>query len=179
MVLRAITDHLGSTFPDVTFSYAGANLLDAIETISAHNPTCAIVDLDLGDGRTPAQIVTALRDEEIPVVMISAHEQALLVQEAMVAGASAYVPKRAIIDQLAQAVTAAESQTTWLSPDFAAVLVPVEGSTVVLEPLAERALVLFAAGLPSPMIASRTGVAVDEVAPLLDSALRAYRFAAK
>ncbi len=107
--------------------------------------------------------------------MISAHEQALLVQEAVVAGAWAYVPKRSIIDQLADAVTAAEAQKPWLSPDLAAVLVPVEGSTVVLDPLAERALVLYAAGLPTSMIASRTGIDVDQVRPLLESVIQAYR----
>jgi DNA-binding NarL/FixJ family response regulator len=93
----------------------------------------------------------------------------------VIAGASAYVPKRSIIDQLAEAVSAAEVQQRWLSPDFAAVLVPVEGSTVALDPLAERALVLYAAGLPSSMISSRTGIAVDQVRPLLESAVQAYR----
>ena len=116
-----------------------------------------------------------LRDAGIPVVMISAHEQALLVQEAVIAGASAYVPKRSIIDQLAEAVTAAELDQPWMSHDFAAVLVPVEGTTVALEPTAERALVLYAAGLPDSMIASRTGLDPDQVRPHLESALQAYR----
>jgi phenylalanyl-tRNA synthetase alpha subunit len=41
--------------------------------------------------------------------------------------------------------------------------------------LAERALVLYAAGLPTPMIASRTGIQSNQVRPLLESAIQAYR----
>ena len=175
LVLGAITDHLSTAFPGATIAYKGAQILEALEQAPSTEVTCAIVDLDLGDGRAPAETVMCLRDAGIPVVMISAHEQALLVQEAVIAGASAYVPKRSIIDQLADAVGAAERREPWLSPDFAAVLVPVEGSTVALDPLAERALVLYAAGLPLPMIATRTGIQVDQVRPLLESVVEGYR----
>jgi DNA-binding NarL/FixJ family response regulator len=175
LVLGAITDHLSTAFPGATIAYRGAHLLEALEQAKSTDATCAIVDLDLGDGRAPAETVMCLRDAEIPVVMISAHEQALLMQEAVIAGASAYVPKRSIIDQLANAVGAAERHEPWLSPDFAAVLVPVEGSTVALDPLAERALVLYAAGLPTSMIASRTDIEPGEVRPLLESVIQAYR----
>ena len=175
LVLGAITDHLSTAFPGATIAYRGAHLLEALEQSESAEATCAIVDLDLGDGRTPAETVLHLRDAGIPVVMISAHEQALFVQGAVIAGASAYVPKRSIIDQLAEAVSAAELHEPWLSPDFAAVLVPVEGSTVALDALAERALVLYAAGLPTSMIASRTGIEADEVRPLLESVIQAYR----
>lgn len=175
LVLGAITDHLSTAFPGATIAYKGAQLPEALEQADSSEATCAIVDLDLGDGRTPSETVMYLRDAGIPVVMISAHEQALLVQDAVIAGASAYVPKRSIIDQLADAVGAAERHEPWLSPDFAAVLVPVEGSTVALDALTERALVLYAAGLPTSMIASRTGIEPGEVRPLLESVIQAYR----
>jgi len=175
LVLGAITDHLLSAFPGATIAYKGAQIPDACEAAVAHEATCAVIDLDLGDGRTPSQNVTQLRDIGLPIVMISAHEQPTLVQDAVVAGASAYVPKRAIIDQLAEAVRAVEAGITWLSPDFAAVLVPVEGSTVSLPPLVERALVLFAAGLPVAMIAGRLQMPTQEIRPLLDQGLAAYR----
>ena len=175
LVLGAITDHLSTAFAGATIAYRGAHVLEALDLADLEDATCAIVDLDLGDGRAPADTVMHLRDAGIPVVMISAHEQALLVQEAVNAGAWAYVPKRSIIDQLAEAVTAAELDQPWLSPDFAAVLVPVDGSRVALDPLAERALVLYAAGLPNSMIAARTGIEPDQVRPLLESVLQAYR----
>ena len=175
LVLGAITDHLSTAFPGATIAYRGAHLREALEQAESAEATCAIVDLDLGDGRAPAENVTCLRDAGIPVVMISAHEQALLVQESVIAGASAYVPKRSIIDQLAEAVTSAELGQPWLSPDFAAVLVSVVGTTVSLDPRAERALVLYAAGLPTSMIASRTDIEPGEVRPLLESVIQAYR----
>lgn len=174
-MLRAITDHLSTAFPSATIAYKGVGLADALAAVAAASVTCAIVDLDLGDGRTPAETVTQLRDAGLPVVMISAHEQSLLVQDAIVAGAAAYVPKRSLIDQLADAISAAELGQAWISPDFAAVLVPVEGSPVALDPQAERALVLYAAGLPDSMIASRMGIEAAAVRPLLESAIEAYR----
>lgn len=175
LVLGAITDHLRTAFPGATIAYKGAHLAEALSQATTEEITCAIVDLDLGDGRVPAEIVTHLRDAGLPVVMISAHEQSLLVQEAISAGAWAYVPKRSIIDQLAEAVTATELAQPWVSPDLAAVLVPVDGTSVTLNPVAERVLVLYAAGLPTSMIAARTGLEPDQVRPTLESAVQAYR----
>jgi hypothetical protein len=71
-------------------------------------------------------------------------------------------------------VVAVELGRPWISPDFAAVLVPVDGSTVSLDPTAERALVLYAAGLPESMIAARIGVDVEQVRLLLEVVLQAY-----
>ncbi len=175
LVLGAITDHLSTSFPGATMAYTGAHLHESLAVAENAQATCAVVDLDLGDGRSPAEIVMRLKDVEVPVVMISAHEQALLVQAAVSAGATAYVPKRSIIDQLAEAVVAVELGQPWISPDFAAVLVPVAGSTVSLDPTAERALVLYAAGLPESMIASRIGLEVEQVRPLLELVLQEYR----
>ncbi|CAB4915695.1 unannotated protein [freshwater metagenome] len=175
-MLGAITDHLTSVFPDATLAYSGAQLPAAVEAVSTSGANCAIVDLDLGDGRTPAEVVTVLRHAAIPVVLISANDNPLAIQAALLSGAHSYVPKRLVIDQLRHAVEAAESDVPWKSPDFAAVLVPIEGSSVALEPAQQRALTLYAAGLPATVIAARIGVATEAVGPLVDSAIAAYRY---
>ncbi len=175
LVLEAITDQLTTAFPGATMAYRGSRVSEAVRVGDAHAVTCAILDLDLGDGHAPAENVGQLISAGIPVILLSAHEQPLATQEAVSAGASAYVPKRSLAEQLAAAVGAVETGSTWMSQDFAAVLVPSEGSTVSLDPLAERALVLFAAGLPEPMIAGRMGAQSSEIRPLLESAVRAYR----
>jgi DNA-binding NarL/FixJ family response regulator len=175
LVLGAITDHLMSVFPDATLAYSGAHLPAAIEAVSTSGASCAIVDLDLGDGRTPAEVVSALRLESIPVVLISANDNPHAIQQAVRSGAHSYVPKRLVIDQLRHAVEAAESGVPWKSPDFAAVLVPVDGSSIALEPAQQRALILYAAGLPTTVIATRIGVAVATVGPLVDAAIAAHR----
>jgi DNA-binding NarL/FixJ family response regulator len=175
LVLGAITDHLTSVFPDSTLAYSGAQLPAALDAIAISGASCAIVDLDLGDGRTPAEVVAVLRRAGIPVVLISANDNPLAIQAALRSGAHSYVPKRLVIDQLRHAVEAAESDVPWKSPDFAAVLVPVEGSRSALEPTQQRALTLYAAGLPATVIAARIGVASAAVGPLVDSAIAAYR----
>jgi len=177
LVLGAITDHLNSVFPDATFSYTGAHLPAAVKAVTAMGATCAIVDLDLGGDRTPEAVVSELQAVTVPVVLISANDNALAIQKAIRRGAHCYVPKRLVIDQLRHAVTAAESGTVWMSPDFAAVLVPMEGSQVSLEPAQHRALALYAAGLPSVAIAARLHIEVAEVVPLVASALGQYRMA--
>jgi DNA-binding NarL/FixJ family response regulator len=109
------------------------------------------------------------------VVLISANDNPHAIQQAVRSGAHSYVPKRLVIDQLRHAVEAAESGVPWKSPDFAAVLVPVDGSSIALEPAQQRALILYAAGLPTTVIATRIGVAVATVGPLVDAAIAAHR----
>jgi DNA-binding NarL/FixJ family response regulator len=174
--LPAAAQDDSATYPSrqitlITVTAPGA----ALDAVAISGASCAIVDLDLGDGRTPAEVVAVLRRAGIPVVLISANDNPLAIQAALRSGAHSYVPKRLVIDQLRHAVEAAESDVPWKSPDFAAVLVPVEGSSSALEPTQQRALTLYAAGLPAKVIAARIGVASAAVGPLVDSAIAAYR----
>ena len=181
LVRDSIASRLATAIPGVHVAYAGVSVRGALDALHDLDPLptagsrCAILDLDLGDDRSPADSAAALADAGAAVVMVSAHDQPALVQEAVLAGARAYVPKRALADDLPQAVLALASGHAYRSADFATVLVPAEGGPVRLDPAVQRVLVLHAAGLPMPGIAQRLGLPPADVATLLEQAWAAYR----
>lgn len=174
LVRDSVASSLAAAIPDITIAYSGALLTSAIDVISSGVTCVAVLDLDLGDGRTPAESAGELVMHGVPVIVMSAHDQPSLVQEAILAGARAYVPKRAIAEQLAVAVRALGAGLPYRSPDFAAILVPGPNSPSMLEPTSERALVLHAAGLPHTAIAQRLNVTAEEVEQLLESVWSSY-----
>ena len=174
LVRDSIASSLVASLPDVTVAYAGASVRDAVACSRAGGVDCAILDLDLGDGRSPAASTAELSAQGVAVVIVSAHDQPPLVQEAVAAGARAYVPKRALADELPRAVVALLDGIRYRTPDFATVLVPTPDALPGLDATRERALVLYAAGLPVTAIAQRLGVTAPEVEALLDGVWERY-----
>ena len=60
IVLDAIKSRIEQELVGAHISYAGASLEDALRSVDLTKPACAVVDLDLGDGRTPVEIVSTL-----------------------------------------------------------------------------------------------------------------------
>lgn len=174
LVRDSIASRLTAAIPDVTVAYAGASVRGALEALSAREADCAILDLDLGDDRPPAVSAGELRARGLGVVIVSAHDQPPLVQEAVLAGARAYVPKRALADDLPRAVLAVSAGSRYRTPDFATVLVPAGEPAIALDPVSERVLVFYAAGLPIAAIAHRAGISEPEVEALLDGVWERY-----
>jgi DNA-binding NarL/FixJ family response regulator len=174
LVRDSVVASLSAAIPGIAFAYCGPALTSALDVISSGVTCTAVLDLDLGDGRVPAESAAQLAALGVPTAIMSAHDQPLLVQNAIIAGARAYVPKRAIADQLPQAVLALDAGKPYRSPDFAAILVPGPGSPCSLPPESERALVLHAAGLPLSAIAQRLGIDHEEAEALLESVWAAY-----
>lgn len=181
LVRDSIASCITLALPDVRLLYSGASVRAGLETLSSGVTPAdddvrpvAILDLDLGDNRLPADSVADLTEAGAAVIMVSAHDQPSLVQEAIVAGARAYVAKRSMADQLPRAVVHVRRGLTFRSMDFAAVLVPTATSPLQLETSVERVLVLHAAGLPMSAIATRLGVPAADCEALLEQAWQAY-----
>lgn len=177
LVRDSIASRLAAAIPDLHVPYAGASVrgaVDALASLDSPGARCAVLDLDLGDGRPPRTTASELAAAGAAVVLVSAHDQPVLVQEAVLAGARAYVPKRSLTDALPQAVLTILAGLPYRSTDFATVLVPTSEGPIRLEPACERVLVLHAAGLPMPSIAQRLDLAHDEVSALLEHAWEQY-----
>lgn len=183
LVRDSIASCIDRALPDVRLVYSGASIRAALESLRSGDATSidrdqclpvAILDLDLGDDRSPAASAADLTDAGAAVIMVSAHDQPSLVQDAIVAGARAYVAKRSMADLLPRAVTDVRLGLPFRSMDFAAVLVPTATSPLQLEPPVERVLVLHAAGLPMTAIASRLDLPVPDCEALLERAWEAY-----
>ena len=174
LVRESVVATLTSAIPGVIVAYSGPTFTDALKIISTGVRCCAVLDLDLGDDRSPVESVAGLSNLGIPTILISAEDQPSLVQKAILNGAKAYVPKRAIAEQLPAAVLAVEAGIPFRSADFAAILVPSGNGPRLLNSANERALVLHAAGLPLPAIGQRLNITAAEVERLLDSVWFAY-----
>ena len=113
----------------VALSQACANILgnDAL-LLQAHNmqqvwpllrqhPDTHFIFLDLrmpGSDRFTG--LSALRTEypDVPVIMVSAEEDPVIIKQALTLGAAAYIPKSAPLEQLSLAITAVLNGDSWL-----------------------------------------------------------------
>ncbi len=172
---RGLVDY----FDRVEFAYSGAVLGDALKAIDQRAVDCAIIDLDLGDGRSVADVVSSFTSLSIPVVVVSALGDPAVIQSAILAGASAYVTKRSGFDELSEALDAILHNRDWMSPDFAGALIPKNATGVQLSAQEQRALVLYASGLKMDSVARRMDVAPSTVKQYIDRVRDKYTAAGK
>jgi len=96
------------------------------------------------------------------IVVLSMHEGALFVQDALAAGARGYVTKRSAPDELVQALRAVERGETYLSQDVRAHAAPVaSGAESLLPELTHReaqVFLLLARGHSVARVASTIGI---------------------
>ena len=95
----------------------------ALEAVRAHRPRVAILDLNMPGGSTLASI-PALRDAapEVAIVVVTADSDPMMAREALAAGARAYVLKDAADAELLEAIVAAASGRSYLTPRLGAEL---------------------------------------------------------
>lgn len=64
--------------------------------------------------------LTALRTEypDVPVIMVSAEEEPMIIKQALALGAAAYIPKSAPLERLSDAIAAVLNGDTWLPEEL-------------------------------------------------------------
>ena len=179
LVREGLERSLLERIPGASIVYTGASLPDAEAALDASTVDCAIVDLDLGDGRSAVEVVSTFTARQVPVVVVSALGDMGVVQSAVIAGASAYVTKHSDADDLATAVTAVLRGESFMSPTFAGAIVPTGSSRIVLSEQQQKALVLYASGLKLDTVARRMGVAPSTVKQYIDRVREKYTAAGK
>ena len=188
LVRDGLERQLLEAFPGAQFAYTGERLTDALEAVrgrqaresqgSAH-VDCAIVDLDLGDGRAAADVVSSIAELGVPVVVVSALGSPALIQSCVLAGAQAFVSKRAGAREFISAVTGVLQGESWMSQDLAGALLPGPHGGVQLSRQEQRALVLYASGLKLDSVARRMDVAPSTVKQYLDRVRDKYTAAGR
>ena len=118
-IIRDVLHRLGK----VQVLYEGASLAEALDTARTTDVDCAVLDLDLGDGTNPADNVRALVDVGVPVLVISALADPMVVRESMSAGALAYVSKQADADVMQEAIQSTLAGKPFMSPDIALAII--------------------------------------------------------
>lgn len=175
LVLESLRTQIVQHLPGAEFVYAGASIEEALAAHGTAPARAAIVDLDLGDDRSPIDVVTALVEVSVPVLVVSAMGDPSVVQQVMFAGADGFVSKRAEITQLGEAIDAVLRGESYVSPELAGAMVSRPASAVTLSEQEQKALVLYASGLKLESVARRMNVAPSTVKSYLDRVRDKYR----
>ena len=137
-------------------------------------PAIALLDVDLGPGSPRlADSVAELTAAGVHVLLISAFEDAVAVRAAMTAGALGFVPKRASVDVLREALETVGAGEFYLSVDLAAILASAAESPE-LSPRELDVLRLYASGLKLAAVANQLGISPHTAKEYLDRVRAKY-----
>jgi DNA-binding NarL/FixJ family response regulator len=160
LVRSAIIRDVLADFDNVHVLYEGASLTEALEAGKNTHVSCALLDLDLGDESDPVDNVRAFVAADIPVVVISALANPMVVRESMSAGALAYVSKQTDAVDIRAAITSTLEGKPFMSPDIAMAIISDLQAEVKLSDQERMALSLYASGLKMSSVARRMDVSV-------------------
>ena len=160
-----------------------ADNMQQVWPLLRQHPDTNFIFLDLrmpgSDGFTG---LSALRTEypDVPVIMVSAEEDPVIIKQALALGAAAYVPKSAPLELLSQAITAVLNGDSWL-PE--ALVQDVHNARALIDedfakrleqltPQQFRVLKMIAAGLLNKQIAYEMNVQETTVKQHVSAILR-------
>lgn len=154
----AITGRVKAISPETQFAYLGASIPEALEIHGAQPVDCTILDLDLGDGRSPVLNTSDLVAAGCRVLIVSALADAATVRAALLAGALGFVSKQADVEEFEESFRLTVDGLASTSRDVAAILSSDESPRVVLSDRERTAMVLYASGLKIDAVARRMNV---------------------
>jgi DNA-binding NarL/FixJ family response regulator len=156
---------------DVAVVYSG----DSIEAARDAAPSVVLLDVNLGPDTDPVGPNTAaFVDAGIPVLMISAFDDATAVRSGLRAGALGFVPKSVSYESLIEALRSAAAGELYLSVDLASILTSA-AETPDLSPRELDALRLYASGLKLTAVAHRMGISPHTAKEYLDRVRTKYQ----
>jgi DNA-binding NarL/FixJ family response regulator len=155
---------------EVEIVYSGDSVAEAL----ACAPGVALLDVDLGQGADPVGMNTeAFTAAGIPVLLISAFDDAPAVRSGLRFGALGFIPKRVSYDTLIEALRTAAAGELYLSVDLASILAAAN-DTPDLSPRELNALRLYASGLKLAAVAHRMGISPHTAKEYLDRVRAKY-----
>jgi DNA-binding NarL/FixJ family response regulator len=158
LVREALTSQVQAAVGEVDLVYTGASVAEAVAAVQERGADCVVLDLDLGDGRSPVQNVIELTDAGVKVLVVSALGDQATIRASLAAGALGFVSKAAETSELSNAVRATLAGEEYTSPEVAAALLNAAPTSVALSEQERRAMVLYASGLKMRAVARRMGV---------------------
>jgi DNA-binding NarL/FixJ family response regulator len=139
-----------------------------------------LLDLELGDGTTAADNVTAILAAGPAVLVLSASERPPAVRAAIRAGARGYAVKNEQADQIRAAIREVAAGRDWISPRLAYILATDDAATrPSLSNQETRALQLYATGMPMKSVARRMAISEETVKQYLGRVREKYALAGR
>jgi len=174
---QGLKGYISSAFPHLELTYEGHDFLEARNICDGAKPDIAIVDLHLGDGRSPTEIVGHFSSQGIPVLVISALNNFESVKSAFSVGASGFVSKDSSVEDIGKAIKSVLSGNQWISPTLSRALTYKESITSQLSAQELKAIILYASGLKLDVVARRMDVAASTVKQYIDRSKAKFRAA--
>lgn len=135
---------------------AAATTVDAILSGPGRRADVVLLDLDLDDGTTVEQNVTAICAAGPAVLVLSASDRPASVRDAMRAGARGYVLKNEEAAELRAAIRAVAAGQDWVSQRLAYIFATDDApDRPALSRQERRTLQLYATGMPMKSVARR------------------------
>lgn len=172
---QGLRTYLHTSFPDLILGYEGDNFLEAREYCKKRKPAIAIIDLHLGDGRNPTEIVGYFSSQGIHVLVISALNNFESVKSAFSVGASGFVSKDSSVEDIGKAIRAVLAGNQWISPTLSKALTFKDSISGLLSAQELKAVILYASGLKLENVARRMDVASSTVKQYIDRAKTKFR----
>ncbi|MGB7538375.1 MAG: response regulator transcription factor [Anaerolineales bacterium] len=167
MVRRGLATFL-KVFDDLELAGEAASGQEAIQMCDRLRPDVVLMDMVMPDmdGATATRHIRR-QFESIQVVALTSFKEEAIVQNALQAGAIAYLLKDVSADELAKAIRAAAAGRATLSPDVAEVIVHAAGQPpkpgLDLTDRERAVLALMVEGLNNTEIAKRLGVSPSTI----------------
>ena len=158
LLREAVKSRVLQVAPGAEFSYVGASITDALTANGDATADCTILDLDLGDGRSPVANTAELVSAGCRVLIVSALADAATVRAALRAGALGFVSKQADLEDFEESFRLTVAGEPSTSRDVAAILSSDEAPSVPLSERERTAMVLYASGLKIDAVARRMNV---------------------
>jgi DNA-binding NarL/FixJ family response regulator len=111
---------LFSDEPDIEVRAEADSSHNALDAIRRQKFDLAIVDVGLGGGTNGIELTKMIKAEqpELPMLVVSMHDEALYAERALRAGARGYVMKREALDSILNAVRDVLSGEMYISPSM-------------------------------------------------------------
>lgn len=159
--------------PDMTVCGDAADANAALDAVEAAKPDLVIVDISLG-GFSGIDLIKTIKSkyEDLPVLVVSMHEESLYSERALRAGAMGYVMKHEPSKTVKTAIRKVLEGDLFLSPKMAGSMVArlirggSEQSSSPLEMLSDRELEVFRMlghGKPVRLIAEEMNVTIPTI----------------
>ena len=106
--------------PDIEVSAEADNSLAALDAIRRQKFDLAIVDVGLGGGANGIELTKMIKAEmpQLPMLVVSMHDEVLYAERALRAGARGYVMKREALDSILSAVRSVLAGDIYVSPSM-------------------------------------------------------------
>ena len=167
LVREGIRMMLVRDFPEAEILYSGQDLHAAVNAVISCTCDCAIVDLDLGDGTSPVEVVSTFVRRDVPVLVVSSLGSPGVIRSALTAGASAYVTKNSPNDELAFVIRHVLKGYAWVTSDLADVMSR-DSVGIQLSEQEQAALTLYASGLTLESVARHMSISPNTAKSYLD-----------